>query len=113
MIWITPPLAFAVLLAAVLVMYRLSAGLAFKPKKKPAGLEKAYTGGEDVATSRVQPDYSQFFPFAFFFTILHVVTLVVATVPTADLGSFIIAVVYIMGALLGLLIIFRRGHGEA
>ena len=34
----------------------------------------------------VQPDYGQFFPFAFFFTILHVVALMVATVPAGTCG---------------------------
>jgi NADH-quinone oxidoreductase subunit A len=86
----------------------LTSFLAYRRRQTAAGLEKAYTGGELVPTHRVQPDYSQFFPFAFFFTILHVVTLVVATVPTETIGSFTIALLYVMGAWLGLLILFRR-----
>ena len=59
-------------------------------------------------THRVQVDYGQFFPFAFFFTILHVVTLVVATSPARTLQSVGIAIIYVLGALLGLFILFRR-----
>ncbi|MFA6549664.1 MAG: hypothetical protein WCT39_07055, partial [Candidatus Margulisiibacteriota bacterium] len=74
-----------------------------------AALEKAYTGGEEVPTHRVQPDYSQFYPFAFFFTILHVVTLMVTTVPaTGTMGAYIMAVLYIFGAGIGLFILLRK-----
>ena len=57
----------------------------------------------------IQPDYGQFFPFAFFFTILHVVALMVTTVPARDAGArFVIAVVYVLGAVVGLLVLYRR-----
>lgn len=105
---LTPPVAFTLLLALSWGMSFLSATLAFKRKGEKGALTKAYAGGEDVKQHRVQPDYSQFFPFAFFFTILHVVTLVVATVPTETAGSFMITVIYILGALLGLFVLFRR-----
>jgi hypothetical protein len=36
------------------------------------------------------------------------VTLIVATTPARTLESFTISVIYILGALLGLLILFRR-----
>jgi len=45
------------------------------------GKLKAYACGEDIPQTMVQPDYGQFFPFAFFFTILHVVALTVTTLP--------------------------------
>jgi len=106
---LTPPLAFLVLSLAVGVIYLLVSRLAFIVKKPPAALTKAYTGGEEVKTHRVQPDYSQFFPFAFFFTILHVVTLMLTTVPANGPGFFAIAIIYLAGALLGLSILFRRG----
>jgi NADH-quinone oxidoreductase subunit A len=105
---LTPPIVFLLLLFTGIILSCWLARLSFKVKIVPSGLNKAYTGGEEVKTSRVQPDYSQFFPFAFFFTILHVVTLVVATVPTENMGSFLIAVLYIGGTLLGLSILFRR-----
>ena len=71
-------------------------------------LDKPYAGGETIEKHRVQIDYGQFFPFAFFFTILHVVTLVVATSPARTLQGLAVSVIYVLGALLGLFILFRR-----
>jgi len=105
---LTPPVVFiAVLVAALFFAYVLSK-LAMKPKSIPAGLTQEYSCGEDVKTHMIQPDYSQFFPFAFYFTILHVVALMIATVPTATMQSFLIAVVYILGAIVGLFVLYKR-----
>ena len=107
-IWLSPPIAFLVLLVASLLLSEVTARLAYKRKTKAPALEESYTGGEQVPTHRVRPDYAQFFPFAFFFTILHVVTLIVATVPTESVGSFTIAVIFLLGAGLGLFVLYRR-----
>ena len=105
---LTPPVVFiAVLVAALFFAYVLSK-LALKPKSVPAGLTKEYSCGEDVKTHMIQPDYSQFFPFAFYFTILHVVALMIATVPMATMQTFLIAVVYILGAIVGLFVLYKR-----
>jgi NADH-quinone oxidoreductase subunit A len=105
---LTPPVVFiAVLVAALFFAYVLSK-LALKPKSVPAGLTKEYSCGEDIKTHMIQPDYSQFFPFAFYFTILHVVALMIATVPMATMQTFMIAVVYILGAIVGLFVLYKR-----
>ena len=105
---LTPPVVFiAVLVAALFFAYVLSK-LALKPKSVPAGLTKEYSCGEDIKTHMIQPDYSQFFPFAFYFTILHVVALMIATVPMATMQTFMIAVVYILGAIIGLFVLYKR-----
>ncbi|MGA2071734.1 MAG: hypothetical protein ABSG97_10330 [Sedimentisphaerales bacterium] len=105
---LTPPVVFiAVLVAALFFAYVLSK-LAMKPKNVPAGLTQEYSCGEDVKTHMIQPDYSQFFPFAFYFTILHVVALMIATVPMATIQTFMIAVVYILGAIVGLFVLYKR-----
>ena len=67
-----------------------------------------FSSGENVPTHLMQPDYSQFFPFAFFFTVLHVVTLMIATAPMDTLRSFAMALIYIGGTAVGLVILFRR-----
>lgn len=103
-----PPLAFIVLLAVSLLLSLVSKSLAFRGGTSSAGKTKAYACGEDVECHRVQPDYSQFFPFAFFFTIMHVVALIVATVPAGTLKVTGIAVVYLLAALSGLFILFRK-----
>ena len=107
-ILISPPLAFIVILAVVLLISLALSKLAFKPARRVEGLTKPYTGGEDIVDNMIQPDYSQFFPFAFYFTILHVVALMIAAVPTATIETLTIAVVYISGAIIGLLVLYRR-----
>ena len=105
---LTPPVAFVIVLISMLLFSRLLSTIACKPKTHGEGEEKSYACGEDVSTNLMQPDYSQFFPFAFFFTILHVFTLIIATVPVLTFGSFAIAIIYILAAITGLVILFRR-----
>ena len=108
-ILLSPPVAFVIMLVAALLFSGAISRLGFKPKGPDSnGTGKSYACGEDVSTHLMQPDYTQFFPFAFFFTILHVVTLMIATVPVETVESFSIAVLYIMGAVVTLLILFRR-----
>ena len=105
---LVPPVALTLLVMVVWALSRAAGTLSFKHKGGRGALDKPYAGGETIEKHRVQVDYEQFFPFAFFFTILHVVTLIVATSPARTLGSFGIAVIYVLGALLGLVILFRR-----
>ena len=107
-ILLTPPAAFLIVLIAMLLFSRFLSTLSCRPKTHGEGEEKSYACGEDVPTNLMQPDYSQFFPFAFFFTILHVFTLVIATIPALTLGSFAIAVIYMLAAITGLVILYRR-----
>ncbi|HNW97962.1 MAG TPA: hypothetical protein PKK00_06080 [Bacteroidales bacterium] len=103
-ILLSPPIAFALILAVVILLGFVSKGLAPKGTAS-VGKGESYASGEDVKTHKVQPDYRQFFPFAFFFTIMHVVVLIVATVPKeVSMLSF----VYIFAAILALLILFRK-----
>ena len=74
----------------------------------PGGKYKSYACGENVDQPRIQPSYEQFFPFAFFFTIMHVVALVIATAPVKTLTAFVIAALFIMTAISGLFILLRK-----
>ncbi|MFA5157100.1 MAG: hypothetical protein WC532_06915 [Candidatus Omnitrophota bacterium] len=104
-----PPIAFIIILGLTLTLSGSLSRLAFRRSTVlKSGSRKAYACGEDLPEHRVQVNYGQFFPFAFFFTILHVVALIVATVPIETIDSFFIAVVYIVGAITGLVILFRR-----
>ncbi|MCM8790247.1 MAG: hypothetical protein NC938_00900 [Candidatus Omnitrophica bacterium] len=107
-ILLSPPIGFLITLFIVVLFAHMLRSLSFKPKKQPPDIGKSYACGEDVPTHLMQPDYSQFFPFAFFFTVLHVVALMIATVPVETKGSFAIAVIYIAGAVVGLSMLFRR-----
>ena len=105
---LSPPAAFLILLAAVTAFSAALSKFAFLEKDRPKDAGKSYAYGEDVPTHLMQPDYSQFFPFAFFFTVLHVVALTIATVPVETPESFAMAVLYVLGAVAGLVILFRR-----
>jgi NADH:ubiquinone oxidoreductase subunit 3 (subunit A) len=105
---LAPPVVFVVVLGAILCLAAVLSRLAYKPKRQAEGLTKPYACGEDLADNMIQPDYSQFFPFAFYFTILHVVALMVASVPKATIEVVLIGAVYIAGAIIGLLVLYRR-----
>ncbi len=105
-ILLSPPIAFLIMLAAVMALAGALSKLSFKPKKQEEGTGRAYACGEDMPTDLTQPDYSQFFPFAFFFTILHVVTLMLATVPVETVESFSMAVIYLVGLIVAMFILF-------
>ena len=105
---ISPPVGFLIILFVVMALAHALIRLSFKQKDRPADIGKSYACGEDIATHLMQPDYSQFFPFAFFFTVLHVVALMITTVPVETKESLAIAVIYIAGALVGLAVLFRR-----
>jgi NADH-quinone oxidoreductase subunit A len=104
---LSPPLVFFFVMAVVLFFSYLFSKLSLKVTKLPEGMTKAYSCGEELPTHLIQPDYSQFYPFAFYFTILHVVALMAATVPVATLETSLIAVVYIFGAIIGLFVLYK------
>ena len=84
-----------------------------KPTAAAAGkLESTFDGAEfstGVGTGAGSGDGGlSGFPFAFYFTILHVVALMAATVPVETLGTFLIAVVYVAGGIVGLFVLYRR-----
>jgi len=105
---LTPPVAFIIMLSIVLVGARISSKISFKKREGPDESGKSYACGEDAPTHLIQPDYGRFFPFAFFFTILHVVAMIVTTMPMETIESFSVAVIYILGAMVGLVVLFRR-----
>jgi hypothetical protein len=104
-ILLTPPAASIIVLLAMILFARFCSLFTFRKRKVQADSKKAYACGEDFKDHMIQPDYSQFFPFAFFFTILHVVALVIATVPVESVESFAMAIVYIVAAVIGLFIL--------
>jgi hypothetical protein len=104
----SPPGALIVTLLAIIILAKFFGTLASGNRGNQADAKKAYACGEDFKGHFIQPDYSQFFPFAFFFTILHVVALVIATVPQETVGIFAIAVVYVLAAIIGLLILLKK-----
>jgi NADH:ubiquinone oxidoreductase subunit 3 (subunit A) len=99
-----PPLAFGAMLLLALGVSGLGSLLAATGKAS-RGKDRAYACGQEVDQNRIQPNYNEFFPIAFFFTILHVAALMIATTPK---GEWLSSVLYICVALLALRVLFRR-----
>jgi NADH:ubiquinone oxidoreductase subunit 3 (subunit A) len=104
---LAPPIAFVLVLAASAVVFWLMGRLSYRPQTGNEANSKPYACGEE-GQPLVRPDYGQVFPFAFFFTILHVVALVTATVPDGSVGTVTMALVYVFGAIVGLFVLYRR-----
>jgi NADH-quinone oxidoreductase subunit A len=105
-ILLSAPVAFIIVLAAAGGIYYLLGRLAVEGKASK-GKGRPYACGEEQPAEQGIPDYGQFFPFAFFFTILHVVALTVATVPAVTAGNLMIAIFYVASALVGLSVLYR------
>lgn len=107
-IYYAPPVVFLLVLAALWLLGKLFSRLAMRVKKTGAGEGASYACGEDNYDHLEQPDYSSFFPYAFFFALAHVATLMITTVPLESVGIFAMAMLYIAGAATGLCILLRR-----
>ncbi len=103
-----PAVAFLVILFASWAMAALFSRLSFRKERKENGSGKSYACGEDSYDPFVHPDYSSFFPFAFFFTMAHVACMILTTLPKEHAGSFILAGLYIVGTITGLYILLKR-----
>ncbi len=101
---LAPPMAFIIYLAISFGISALSKRLAAH-SKNVGNKENAYACGEDMEHNQAQPDYSEFFKFAFFFTIMHVIVLVVATDPG---GLSITSGVYLGVTVLSLFMLLRK-----
>ncbi|MDR0952593.1 MAG: NADH-quinone oxidoreductase subunit A [Elusimicrobiota bacterium] len=60
------------------------------------GKEEAYACGEDYQEHHIEPDYSSFFRFAVFFTIIDVAGLTIATLAATTAFNIILAAVAII-----------------
>ena len=100
---LSPPIVILLLLAGVAGLTYLASFLAPSATESTRKME-AYACGQRNVTHAVNPDYKEFFPFAFFFTVVHVMVLVVATAPS---GALALPLLYVAVGVLALLIVFR------
>ncbi len=102
---LAPPIAFIIFIIIGAVLSKSVARLAPKTDSIALGKNDSYACGQKNVVHGVSPDYSQFFPYAFFFTIMHVLVLVIATAPKEALT---LPLLYLAVGVLALVIIFRR-----
>ena len=101
---LSPPIVFGIYLLLSAGLSALSKRLAARGTDS-ARKENAYACGEDMPENQGQPEYNEFFKFAFFFTIIHVVALVVATDPD---GLTVTSGVYLGVTVLAVFMLLRR-----
>src|SRR5665647_1216141 len=100
---LAPPIAFLIFLVLSLSISLTGKIIAAKGVDSP-GKTKSYACGEDMPENQGQPEYSQFFKFAFFFTLMHVVVLIVATDPA---GISLMSGLYLAVTVASLFMLFR------
>ncbi|MEI8349675.1 MAG: hypothetical protein WCI77_05935 [Candidatus Omnitrophota bacterium] len=103
-----PPITMLIILAAALLLMYLFSKLSYRSGKKPDEGRDSYACGEDTYDNMAQVDYSNFFPFAFFFTLAHVATLIITTVPVGTIKTFEMGILYVIGTVVGLSILLRK-----
>jgi len=106
-ILLSPPLAFGIVLLFTFLIVKLADLFSFKNPHPTPGSRKPYACGENEFRHNYQPDYKQYFAFAFFFTIMHVTTLIIACLPRETIGSLSLIILYMLGAITALFILFR------
>ena len=104
MIILAPPVTFGIFLLLSMGITALSKRYA-APGADHSRKANAYACGENMEENQGQPEYSEFFKFAFFFTIMHVIALVVATDPN---GFSVTSLGYLGVTALALYILLRR-----
>jgi NADH:ubiquinone oxidoreductase subunit 3 (subunit A) len=77
-IFLTPPLVFLISLLAIWVFSKLASSVEHV-RREAEGKTEPYACGEEYPAEKATPEYGQFFPFAIFFTVLHVAGLMLAT----------------------------------
>lgn len=89
-----PPVAFCLFfMVGLLVLY--GGSLLAASGKTSSGKKMPYACGEDVPAAKVQPDYTIFFPFALFFTIIDVTALILAMLPAGNIA--LMGILYMAG----------------
>jgi NADH:ubiquinone oxidoreductase subunit 3 (subunit A) len=100
----SPPVIFILFFFIIAMSSRWLSKFSKKGKSGDHALDSYACGQRDVQ-NYVNPDYGQFYLYAFVFTVVHVLILVVATVPA---NVQFLPVAYIIAGILAILIIFKR-----
>jgi NADH:ubiquinone oxidoreductase subunit 3 (subunit A) len=99
-----PPIVFLIFVVIFLACSRGASRYSHTGVEGEGRLDP-YGCGQRNVQDYVNPDYSQFFPLAFFFTIMHVLVLVVATAPY---DAPLLPIVFVASGILAMRIISRR-----
>lgn len=99
----SPPVAFILFLASALgAMYGL--GRYARKGDQTARALDPYACGQRDYEHYVNPNYTQFFRYAFVFSVMHVLALVITT----SLDELFLPLTYVGAGILALVIVFRK-----
>lgn len=100
-----PPFAFIISLAIVLLFGKLIKG--FEPRfSKSQQSTKTYACGEEFEAKKLSPGYEEFYPYAIFFTVLHVVAIMLMTIAFTSSIPISIPIIYLLVIIVILSILF-------
>jgi len=102
----TPPVTFLIMLVLGIAFFMLAKKIAARGKDHPSK-RQPYACGEEFETEKLQLKYHTFFRLALVFGILHIISLVITTMPK-DISSRMIALLYLIAAALTMLILFEN-----
>jgi NADH:ubiquinone oxidoreductase subunit 3 (subunit A) len=94
-LFLSPPVAFALFGALAYGIYRLGKRIGARGKESP-GKRQPYACGEDLLPPEAQLSYHAFFKLALMFGMLHLATLVIATLPAGGFSRRL-ATLYLVG----------------
>ena len=108
-LWISPPVLFAIFMSLGGLMLGVGKSISAKGTDNPAKFIH-YSCGEDLDTPHLELNYHAFFRLALLFGILHIIALVISTIPAkADIK--ILSVTYVFGAAVSMFILLEHdGH---
>lgn len=102
-IFLSPPFALMAFMALGYGLYRLGGKVAARGKDDP-GKHQPYACGEDLGLTQVKLTYHAFFKLALMFGILHLASLVIATLPASG-TSRRLATLYLAGIGISVLVL--------
>jgi NADH:ubiquinone oxidoreductase subunit 3 (subunit A) len=105
--WLSPPISLGIFLLLTYGLYRLGGVWAARGAPHP-DKHRLYTGGEDMVPPSRQMSYHAFFRLALLFALLHVAALVLSTLPANMIGSHRLAVLYILGIGVSMLVLIKQ-----
>ncbi len=100
----SPPVVFFLTVAVITIFSLILSRLSAKAVTPEHSLE-SYACGQKGFAEYVNPDYTQFFTFAFIFTVMHVLTMVAATAPR-EISAM--PILYLLAGVYIIVIVLRR-----
>ena len=113
-LFLLPPVALAIMLGMGYLIYFIGGKMAC-PGTPSEGKLKNYACGQDMPGEKLKQKYG-FFHIAFFFTMLHVGALVIATLPNVAgelQQAFFMGLIYLMGIAFVIVTLLAGGADRA